>query len=390
MKNFLKLIYILIPSLFFAQQSIKFETGTFKEILEKAKKENKIVFLDAYASWCGPCKLMEKNIFTLKSVSDYYNTHFINAHFDMEKGEGREIAQKFGIRSYPTYLFLNGNGELVMKNFGYMEENDFLQIAKEASNPENTKFSLKERFEKGESDPDFLINVMRQSIETDYDFAKKASERYFKNKKAENFTKDDVGMLFYFIRSTEDANYKIYQNSKTQILKFIPENIYSEFDTNIKISKILEISLDREKNIIKDDYFFANAIPLVGKDEATKALNRMKINFYPATGNYAEYEKAALEYYKNPDETDTNELLKAAWHFSEYIKTPSSLKKAQEWAEKIVMKSETPESTYILAKLYKATGNKEGAKSYAEISKRLAEQSGADSGMATQLLQEIQ
>ena len=376
--------------MFFAQQSINFETGTFKEILEKAKKENKIVFLDAYASWCGPCKLMEKNIFTLKSVSDYYNTHFINAHFDMEKGEGREIAQKFGIRSYPTYLFLNGNGELVMKNYGYLGESDFLQIAKEASNPENTKFSLKERFEKGESDPDFLINVMRQSIESDYDFAKKASERYFKNKKAENFTKDDVGMLFYFIRSTDDANYKIYQNNKTQILKFIPENIYSEFDTNIKISKILENSLDREKSIIKDDYFFANAIPLVGKEEATKALNRMKINLYPATGNYPEYEKAALEYYKNPDETDTNELLKAAWIFSEYVKTPSSLKKAQEWAEKIVMKSETPESTYILAKLYKATGNKEGAKSYAEIAKRLAEQSGADAGMATQLLQELQ
>ena len=389
MKNTFKLLYLLLPTLFFAQQSINFEDGTFQEILAKAKKEKKLVFLDAYASWCGPCKLMEKNVFTLKSVSDYYNANFINAHFDMEKGEGVAIAQKFTIRSYPTFLFLNGDGQLVMKNLGYMGEQDFLQIAKEANNPENVKYSLKERFEKGEKDPGFLMNVMRQSLDSDFDLAQKASERYFQNKKAEDFTKEDVGMLFYFIHSTDDANYKIFQNDKAQILKFIPENVYSEFDSNIKISKVLEQSLDQEKKKINDDYFFANAIPLVGKTEAEKALNRMKINFYPSVGNYPEYEKAALAYYQNPDEFDGNELLKAAWIFSEYVQNKTSLKKAQEWAEKCVMRQETAESTYILAKLYKETGNNEAAKMYAEISKNMAEQRGADSAMATQLLAEI-
>lgn len=376
--------------MFFAQQSINFENGTFAEVLAKAKKEKKLVFLDAYASWCGPCKLMEKNIFTLKSVSDYYNTNFINAHFDMEKGEGREIAQKFGIRSYPTYLFLNGNGELILKNYGYMEEQDFLQIAKEANNPENVKYSLKERFEKGEKDPGFLINAMRQSIDTDFDFAKKVSEKYFQNKKIEDYTQDDAGMLLYFIRSTDDPNYKIFQNNKAQILKFIPENVYNEFDRNIKISKILEQSLDQQNKIIKDDYFYANAVPLVGKEEAEKALNRMKVHFYPTVGKYSEYEKAALEYYKNPDEADPNELLKAAWIFSEYVQNKASLKKAQEWAEKSVMRQETAENTYILAKLYKQTGNKDAAKMYAEIAKNIAEQQGMDSSMAAQLLKELQ
>jgi uncharacterized protein YyaL (SSP411 family) len=59
----------------------------------KAKKENKLIFVDAYASWCGPCKLMVKNIFPLKTVGDYYNSHFINAKIDMEKGEGIELAK---------------------------------------------------------------------------------------------------------------------------------------------------------------------------------------------------------------------------------------------------------------------------------------------------------
>lgn len=58
------------------------------------------------ASWCGPCKMMDRNVFVKKSVGDYYNSTFVNARFDMEKGEGIEIAQKYMVRSYPTYLFL--------------------------------------------------------------------------------------------------------------------------------------------------------------------------------------------------------------------------------------------------------------------------------------------
>ena len=252
MKKLFFILYILIPSLFFAQ-GIKFETGTYSEILAKAKKENKVIFLDAFASWCGPCKLMEKNIFPLPSVGDFYNKNFINARFDMEKGEGREIAQKFSVYSYPTYLFINGNGDLVAKNMGYMEEDNFLYIGREASNPENSKFSIKERFDKGETDPTFLVNAIKQSINSDYNFAKKASERYFANRKPSEYTKDDVGLLFYFIKSTEDPNYQYYKANKTEILKYIPENLYNEFDGNIKVSKFLEGSFDEQTKSINDD-----------------------------------------------------------------------------------------------------------------------------------------
>lgn len=373
-----------------AQDGIRFEEGTFSEILEKAKKEKKLVFLDAYASWCGPCKLMERNIFSLKTVGDYYNSNFINAHFDMEKGEGRQIAQKFGIRSYPTYLFLNGNGELILKNYGYMQEDQFLNIAQEANNPENIVNTPKARFEKGESDPELLIGLMRQFADSDYDFAKKVSERYFKNKKAEDFTKDDVGMLFYFTRSSEEPNFQIIEKNKEAITKYISENVYEEFKNSLKLSKIMEASIDEQTKTINDEYFFKNAIPLVGKEEATKALNRVKVNFYPMVNNYTKYEEAALGYYKNPDDFDTNELLKAAWIFSEHVSNPASLKKAAEWAEKSVMISETPENTYILAKLYQKTGNKDLAKMFAETSKNLAESSNADASLAIKLLQELQ
>lgn len=389
MNKLLSLFLIGFSTLLFSQDGINFQQITFKEILAKAKAEKKLIFIDAFAVWCGPCKLMEKNIFPLPSVKEYYNANFINARFDMEKGEGRELALKYGIRSYPTFLFLNGDGEVVMKNYGYMSEKDFLTIAKEANNPKFATFSNKELFEKGEKDPEFLLNMMRLYAESDYDLAKKVSERFFEVKKNDPLTKDELGMLLYFLKSPNDANYKIFANKKAEIISLMSEDIYKQFDANIKISKILENSLDQKTGIINDEYFYKNATPLIGKAEAETALNRMKVMFYPSVSNYEGYEKAALEYYKNSDNFDTEELIKAAWIFSEHISNPIALRKAEEWAEKSVMKSENAENTYILAKLYSKSGNKENAKMYAEIAKNLATSQGKDATMATKLLETL-
>ena len=389
MKKLFSLFILFISLSVFSQESINFEKGTFKEILAKAKKEKKLVFMDAFAVWCGPCKLMEKNIFTLPSVSEYYNANFINARFDMEKGEGQEIAMKYGVRSYPTFLFLNGDGEVVMKNYGYMGEKDFLTIAQEANQPKYRNSSNKELFEKGESNPEFLLNMMSLYAQSDYELAKKASERYFKVKNNQPLTKDELGMLLYFIKSPSDPNYQIFVAKKQEITTLMSEDIYNQFDTNIKITKILENTLDQKTGTINDDEFFKNAIPLVGKTEAEIALNRMKVIIYPNSGKFAEYEKAALSYYQNAENFESEELLKAAWIFSEHITTPSSLKKAEEWAEKSVMKSETAENTFILAKIYSKTGKKDQAKTYAEISKNLAKAQGKDDKLATQLLESL-
>ena len=389
MKKTLTALFLLIFLLSFAQESINFDNANFKEILAKAKREKKLVFLDAFASWCGPCKLMEKNVFPLPAVKEYYNANFINARFDMEKGEGREIAQKYQVRSYPSYLFLNGDGEVVMKSYGYMGEKDFIEIAKEANNPLLLKGSAKELFEKGESDPAFLLNMMRQNVQTDYDLAKKVSERYFKVKAKEELSRDDIGMLLYFVKSVNDPNYQVFKDRKANIVKEMSEDIYNQFDVNIKISKVMENSLDQNTGIINDEYFYKNAVPLVGQAEAETALNRMKVIYYPNVGNFKEYEKAALIYYKNADDFNPEELLKAAWLFSEHVDNKSSLKKAEEWAEKSVMKSESAENTYILAKLYAKNGKKDSAILFAEMSKNLADQQGKDSKSATLLLETL-
>ena len=112
------------------KRSIVFEEMGLKEALEKAKKENKLVFIDAYTAWCQPCVMMGKNVFTLDKVADFYNEHFINLKIDF--GKEKELAEKYAVRGYPAFLFLNGNGKLVHLAGGYTEADAFIGYGEEA------------------------------------------------------------------------------------------------------------------------------------------------------------------------------------------------------------------------------------------------------------------
>lgn len=113
-----------------AEAGIQFTDASWREILKKAKAEKKIIFLDAYASWCGPCKMLQKNVFTQKSVGDYYNNRFINVKMDMEKGEGPILAQTYPLEAYPTLLFIDGNGRVLKKVLGYQSPQDLIAIGR--------------------------------------------------------------------------------------------------------------------------------------------------------------------------------------------------------------------------------------------------------------------
>jgi thioredoxin 1 len=109
---------------------IQFTEASWREILKKAKAEKKVIFLDAYASWCGPCKMLQKTVFTKKEVGDFYNSKFINVKMDMEKGEGPALSQVYPLEAYPTLLFIDGNGRVLKKFIGAPKAEELIAIGK--------------------------------------------------------------------------------------------------------------------------------------------------------------------------------------------------------------------------------------------------------------------
>ena len=133
------LIFLLTISVSQAQE-IKWMT--IYEALAAQKKQPKKIFMDAYTTWCGPCKLLDKNTFTNKDVINYINTHYYAVKFNAEgteevtykdfkytnpnfdpKRKGRNsqhfFANALKITGYPSLVFFDEQSNVIAPIMGY-------------------------------------------------------------------------------------------------------------------------------------------------------------------------------------------------------------------------------------------------------------------------------
>jgi thioredoxin-related protein len=120
---------------------------SWEQLLQKAKNENKCIFLDCFTTWCGPCKMMDNNVYRDNSVGDYFNQRFISVKVQMDRtkhdnafiqswyNDADAINKQYEIEGYPSFIFLNPQGVMVHKEMGYREVKSFLGMAKTASLP---------------------------------------------------------------------------------------------------------------------------------------------------------------------------------------------------------------------------------------------------------------
>lgn len=139
---FTKIIYtfLFLVSISFNAQSTKgisFQAKNVEEAKILAKQQNKLIFIDLYTTWCGPCKLMKKNTFPNPELGEFFNKNFISLYIDAEK-EGTELAKRFKIVNYPSFLFLDHNGELVQYEYGYYNAAQFLNVGQSVLEKRNT------------------------------------------------------------------------------------------------------------------------------------------------------------------------------------------------------------------------------------------------------------
>jgi len=112
---------------------IKFSPETkFETVLETAKSENKLVFVEFYADWCTPCKLMDQEVFSDKSIGDFFNKKFVNLKVNSEKGNGPDLSAIFEVKALPTLLFLDEIGRVVERREGAAFHTDLMNMAENA------------------------------------------------------------------------------------------------------------------------------------------------------------------------------------------------------------------------------------------------------------------
>ncbi|RYZ95356.1 MAG: DUF255 domain-containing protein [Sphingobacteriaceae bacterium] len=150
---------------------IKFQNSlNWAQLKEKAQKENRYIFVDCYTTWCGPCKVMAKEIFPLPEVADFFNENFISValQFDKTKKDDADtkrwyrdvesIEKKYQVNAYPTYLFFNPQGMLVHTIIGGSPDGKtFVTKAKQALDPKTQLTNLKKQYAAGDRSQEFLL-----------------------------------------------------------------------------------------------------------------------------------------------------------------------------------------------------------------------------------------
>ena len=138
---------------------IAFRELSFPEALKRAEVEDKLLFVDCFTTWCGPCKRLSKVVFKDSLVADYFNRHFVNLKMDMEKGEGVELRKKYGVHAYPTLLFINSSGEVVYRLVGAEDAPELLKKVK-LGVESGGRSGLKKRYDAGDRDLAFICGYI--------------------------------------------------------------------------------------------------------------------------------------------------------------------------------------------------------------------------------------
>ena len=134
----------------------KFRALSWKEAIETAKREGKLVFVDFYTDWCGPCKVMARDVFPQKQVGDFFNAKFVCLKLNAEK-EGRELAKRFCVSAYPTFIVVDTDEKVRVELKGSMNADKFIARMEDALTPGCAPDQLAARYAAGERTPD-LVN----------------------------------------------------------------------------------------------------------------------------------------------------------------------------------------------------------------------------------------
>ena len=160
MKKIVLAVFMAAMALSLSAQ-INFREGGFAEALEAAKSENKLVFMDCYTSWCGPCKLMASKEFVQEKAGEYFNPRFVSVKIDMEKGEGVELRKRYDVNAYPTLLVLNVKGELLCRHAGYLSVDELIDFAENGVKGGGLT-DMHKRYAAGERSVEFIRGYLAQ------------------------------------------------------------------------------------------------------------------------------------------------------------------------------------------------------------------------------------
>ncbi|HEY4287964.1 MAG TPA: thioredoxin fold domain-containing protein [Puia sp.] len=385
MKISLSFLLFSLPFLLNAQTGaqttgIHFENlSGWNAVKEKAKQENKYIFVDCYATWCGPCKKMDKDVYTIDSIGQFFNSNFLSIKVQVDSSakdneeiqkwytDAKAIQREYKITSLPTFLFFSPEGKLVHKGIGYQFPSAFSSLARNATNPQKQYFTLLEAFQRSKlayTDMPELTNTALSN--QDRMIADTISKVYvngylLKQKEAELYTKINLGIIANTIRTSHDKGFDLFYSHAEKVDAIMNEKNFSQHIVDFIVEKEeINTQLYTNGKPSTDNPDWEAIHRRVKKKYNTEYADRTvlwaKIKWLERKREWSEYCKNVIlkvekygPYLKIFPTANfpTNYVLNAsAWDIFTHSTNSEDLKKALEWSATAITDSK-PDASYF-------------------------------------------
>jgi thiol-disulfide isomerase/thioredoxin len=358
------LLVALLPVLGYSQ-GIEFFKGTWEEALAASKREGKPIFVDAYAEWCGPCKRMAAQTFPDPKVGVFFNTNFVCLKVDMEKRENATFVSKFPVSAYPTLLFIDENGALVMKQTGAQGVEGLLELGKKALGKADKTEELVQRYEEGERDSMFLLQYVKALNRSGKSSLKIVND--YLATQADFSTPFNLSFIF---EGATEADSRVFdlllKNQEALIAQYGIDKFHAKVDRAClaTVNKAIEY---------KDEQLLAEAKSKnkAGNPAASSDFSReADLKYSAATQNAKQYLKAIKARQKSLG-TSAARLSEISAEMLQTFPTDTKvLKQAEKWAAKAAKTGGLPEYYLNWAEILKRMGEKEKAIKAAQEGKK--------------------
>ena len=334
MKKLTTTLLALLSAITMMAQGIAFEPEgtTLEQASAKAKAQNKLIFLDCYTQWCGPCKKMAREIFPMAEVGAFMNPKFISIKIDMESEYGAPLAKKLQITAYPTFIIFNADAKEIGRFLGGSPADEFMKRVEEKSQ-DNSSSQLQARWQSGDRDPQFLmeyLNTLNASYKSEE--ADLVAEALLEGKEA-TFANDST-LRMIFIRSINNPFAKafVYTVKNPAGLKAA----IGDMPVEMKINNVLEtyhrqLITEHDGTASLDQQKFDQFVALLN-DMGIKNADHYRlitlITLSEKQKDYASYMKYIKEYLANPN-LDADDMQLARWARPFSSPTDNSAEKAE-------------------------------------------------------------
>lgn len=367
MKSLLLYIALLAPLATTAQtnQGINFERGSsWQSIKDKAKTENKFIFVDCYATWCGPCRFMSDSVFSRKKVGDSINARFISVKVQMDTSkkdndevkrwykDANYLMETYKVAGFPTYLFFAPDGQIVHKDAGAKGPKDFLRAAADATNPERQYYTLLRAYQNGQQGYETMPYLANKTQELgDEELAHQIAGNYIRNyldklNDREFLTKENLAFIGTFSRAISSKNkaFQFYYNRPAEVdsLMNIPGYARGFADYIITSEEVMPYidSLEKTNTAPNWNKLTASIKSKYNTTYAARIVANTKVSWYREKKDWKNYTKYLVQKMEGEDVKTLPRgvgsillLNNSAWEVFQYSNDAHELQKALSWID---------------------------------------------------------